>query len=446
MKMRNTLFLLFLVPALTAGTALDQASAAQQTAITELVQSLKSARKVILTGNRSASGNKSGQNRNVFRDRQKFILPEMPREQNPAEQLRTQIREQQQLLDQMRNTSPADAAAQEQMTVKQKNIQENVRKTAETPSLPRGTAQALNQARNAMKEAGKMLQSGQAEMAQAAGRKALSDLKQAEKTIEENADRRMRKSLADARRTLERLSAPSSARTPASAQTADSLRTLAAKLLEDALAQHKTGRQSHAEDLARLAKQIHDAASSRNPEQALADLLTDLRELRLKGGNEHRLLAESATALRKLAQELKYTAKHPEDSDDSEKLRLRDDLLTELETVALALERLEQNSGKTQLSAEALAKAKRIASRFADLPAHRAGASILPPSAEALQLAVEIGKLCTDLRQILNRHRAEQNVYRFQPDDVPEKYRKDVANYFERLSEASSTQQETSHE
>ena len=159
MKMRNTLFLLFLVPALTAGTALDQASAAQQTAITELVQSLKSARKVILTGNRSASGNKSGQNRNVFRDRQKFILPEMPREQNPAEQLRTQIREQQQLLDQMRNTSPADAAAQEQMTIKQKNIQENVRKTAETPSLPRGTAQALNQARNAMKEAGKMLKS-----------------------------------------------------------------------------------------------------------------------------------------------------------------------------------------------------------------------------------------------------------------------------------------------
>lgn len=448
--MQKILVFLLLVPLLTAGADLDKASAAQQTAISELVQSLKSAQKVILTGKRSPANSKSGSRQSVFRDKQKFIPPKMPREQNPAEQLQTQIREQQQLLNQMRNTPPADSAAQEQMTDKQKQIQENVRKTAGLPSLPRGTARTLNRAQNAMKETGKMLQSGQLEMARTAGQKALSDLKQAEKTIADDADRRMRNSLSDAQRKLAPLSAQKSASAPArtqnAAQTKDSLRKLAEKLLEDALDQHKTGRQTHAEDLARLAKQVHEAASSRKPEESLGTLLAELRELRLKGKNEQQLLAESVSELRKLAQELKYTAKHPENSETTEKLRLRNDLLAELETLALALDRLEQNNGKTPLSSRTLSKAEQIASRFADLPEHGSGAAALPPSPAAIQLAKEIGTLCADVRQILDQLRTNQNVYRFQPDDIPEKYRKDVAKYFEILSEKAVDQKETSHE
>ena len=446
MKLQKFLLFLLPVPALTAGAALDKASTAQQTAITELVQSLKSTRKVILTGKRSGSTQKSEQNRTVFRDRQKFILPEMPREQNPDRQLQAQIREQQQLLDQMRETPQSDTAAQEQMANKQKEIQEKTQKTAKTPSLPSGTAQALNQAQDAMRETGKMLQSGQTLMAQTAAQKALANLKQAEKTIADDADRRMRSSLSDAQRKLEHLSAQSSSRGPPSRQNAGPLRSLANKLIDDALAQHKTGSQSHAEDLARIAKQIHDAASVREQKQALDNILSELRELRLKGKNEQKLLAESSGTLQKLAQELKYTAKHPERTEDGEKRRLRNDLLTELETLVLALERLEQNRGKTQLSTRTAAKAKRIASAFADLPEHGAGASILPPSASALKLAEEIGILCNEVRRILNQNRTTQTVYRFNPDDVPEKYRKDTANYFERLSEATSSQKETTHE
>lgn len=445
MNLHNAFLILLFISALSAGAALDKASSAQQTAISELVQSLQSAKKVILTGKRSASSAQSGQNRNIFKDKQKFILPEMPRENNPEEQLQVQIREQRQLLEQMRKAPAADTAAQEQMANKQKEIQENVRKTAGTPSLPPGTAQSLNRAQNAMKESGKMLQSGQPSMAQSAAQKALSDLKQAEKTITDDADRRMRNTLADAQRKLERLS-ESSRRGTATPQTPDSLRSLSDRLLNDALAQHKTGRQSHAQDLARLAQQIHNAASSREKTHSLANLIAEIRELRLKGKNEQRLLAESAVTLQKLAQELKYTAKHPENSTDSEKRRLRDDLLTELETVDLALGRMEQTGGKTPIATEAAATAKRIASSFADRPEDQAGASVLPPSASALKLAEDIGHLCADIHQLLNRLKTTQNVYRFQPDDVPEKYRKDVAKYFELLSETRPSQQEKPNE
>ena len=279
MNLHNAFLILLFISALSAGAALDKASSAQQTAISELVQSLQSAKKVILTGKRSASSAQSGQNRNIFKDKQKFILPEMPRENNPEEQLQVQIREQRQLLEQMRKAPAADTAAQEQMANKQKEIRENVRKTAGTPSLPHGTAQSLNRAQNAMKESGKMLQSGQPSMAQSAAQKALSDLKQAEKTITDDADRRMRNSLADAQRKLERLS-ESSRRGTATPQTPDSLRSLSDRLLNDALAQHKTGRQSHAQDLARLAQQIHNAASSREKTHSLANLIAEIRELR----------------------------------------------------------------------------------------------------------------------------------------------------------------------
>lgn len=441
--MKPFLPLLLLFPALFCGAALDDASKAQQKAISELVQSLKSTKKVIVTGKR-AGGKPGRKNPNVFKDKQKFILPKMPRGENPDAQLQAQIEEQRKLVEEMKKTPAADSAAQEKILNKQKEIQKKTERTAAGKALPKETAQNLKQAQTAMNESQKMLQSGQPSMAQSAAQKALSDLKQAEKKLAEASDRQMRNSLAGAQRRTDRLAGQNGRGAP-SPQTASALRTLADKLLEDAVKQHKSGKQSHAEDLAELAKQIHGAASGKDAGTSLANIGDKIKALRMKGRNEQQVLAESAEALKALAQQLKYAAKHPETIDGDEKIQIRNDVLSEVETMELALDLLDQANGKSEASTRIAATAGRIRRRLSGLPESGSGTGELPPSA-ALELAKEIGTLCADAWQVLNRLKASESVYIFNPDDVPAKYRGDVAKYFELLSEAEQKKQVNQHE
>ena len=96
------LILLFsLFPGRGTGEALNDAAAAQRQAIAELIQSLKSARRILSTRPPDPGSGTSGV-KPVFRDRQTFLLPEMPPSANPAEQLNARIEEQKRLLDEMR--------------------------------------------------------------------------------------------------------------------------------------------------------------------------------------------------------------------------------------------------------------------------------------------------------------------------------------------------------
>lgn len=427
------LFLLVLPPvARCSGGALDRASAAQQTAIAELVQSLKSARRVI-SANPPAGGDAKRNAKPVFRDRQTFLLPEMPRSENPGEQLNARIEEQKKLLDDMRRIPADDAAAREKMMARQKEIREKIPGGTGRP-LPGETPRHLQRARNAMTENEAMLRSGQPAMARSAAEKALADLKRAAGEIAGDGDRKMQRSLSAAQREIERLAGKSGGGSAAS--PADPLRSLADRLLADAVNQHRTGRQSHAEDLAELARQIHDAAASGGA-SALPELADRIRALRLKGRNARRVLEESLPALAELAQQLRFTAKHPESLEPAEKIQLRDDLLMELENVELALGRLKSASGGNSGFAGCAARAANIRNALPSSPAEPAAAR---------ELAGEIETLCSEVRRLLNRIEAAENVYLFNPDDVPARYRDDVAKYFELLSEAEEKREGRRHE
>lgn len=118
------LILLFsLFPGRGTGEALNDAAAAQRQAIAELIQSLKSARRILSTRPPDPGSGTSGV-KPVFRDRQTFLLPEMPPSANPAEQLNARIEEQKRLLDKMRRTPGSDAAAREKLMRQQREIRE----------------------------------------------------------------------------------------------------------------------------------------------------------------------------------------------------------------------------------------------------------------------------------------------------------------------------------
>ncbi|UKI32501.1 MAG: hypothetical protein L6W00_02625 [Lentisphaeria bacterium] len=140
----------------------------------------------------------------MFRDRQTFLLPEMPPSANPAEQLNARIEEQKRLLDKMRRTPGSDAAAREKLMRQQREIREKTPSKTGSP-LPGETARHLERAENAMKESENMLRSGRSSMAQTAAQKALADLKRAAGEIDVNGDRKMQRSLSAAQREMERL-------------------------------------------------------------------------------------------------------------------------------------------------------------------------------------------------------------------------------------------------
>ena len=331
------LILLFsLFPGRGTGEALNDAAAAQRQAIAELIQSLKSARRILSTRPPDPGSGTSGV-KPVFRDRQTFLLPEMPPSANPAEQLNARIEEQKRLLDEMRRTPGSDAAAREKLMRQQREIREKTPNKTGSP-LPRETARHLERAENAMKESENMLRSGRSSMAQTAAQKALADLKRAAGEIDVNGDRKMQRSLSAAQREMERLADRSGKGSSTPAQQ-EALRALAERLLADALNQHRTGKQSHAETLAELAKQIHDAATS-TPAASLADLTARIRALRMEGRNARLVLEERLTALEELSQQLRYIAGHPETLDAPARTLLHDDLQTELELTELALEQL----------------------------------------------------------------------------------------------------------
>ncbi len=423
------LILLFsLFPGRGTGEALNDAAAAQRQAIAELIQSLKSARRILSTRPPDPGSGTSGV-KPVFRDRQTFLLPEMPPSANPAEQLNARIEEQKRLLDEMRRTPGSDAAAREKLMRQQREIREKTPSKTGSP-LPRETARHLERAENAMKESENMLRSGRSSMAQTAAQKALADLKRAAGEIDVNGDRKMQRSLSAAQREMERLAGRSGKGSSTPTQQ-EALRALAERLLADALNQHRTGKQSHAETLAELAKQIHDAATS-TPAASLADLTARIRALRMEGRNARLVLEERLTALEELSQQLRYIAGHPETLDAPARTLLHDDLQTELELTELALEQLKlADPGNTALAGSAVRAGK----------LRRAPATV-PPDGDALKFADEITTLCREIRQHLNRLQAAEHFYLFHPDDVPARYREDVAKYFERLSELEERRQE----
>ena len=376
---------------------LDRASAAQQTAIAELIQSLKSTKKVLLP---RGSGNESNQPE-PFRDDQEFKVPPMPDSENPDRKLAELVKRQEELLRKM------------------KEVQSDPQELAERQNVLRKDAvQLAPRAAGAMAESEGMLKSGKLSHAAIAAQKALSELRQARRELGRRADESMKTALRKAQAKLR------------GNQEKTTLGELARDLLREAMKQHKSGKQEYAKSLLRTAEKADRGAKAKTPEAFAEELANELETLRLLGRSPSEILQSGILKLDELSKRLKFAARHPDPANPEELPSLKEECRAELDDVRVALEQLLRSNGRDRMTESVLAEAKRILNSNAFPESHRDAAG-----RAAMRLSEELSGFVRELRKAVARVQISANVYIFNPDDVPERYRRDVGEYFKRLSE-----------
>ena len=376
---------------------LDRASAAQQTAIAELIQSLKSTKKVLLP---RGSGNELNQPE-PFRDDQEFKVPPMPDSENPDRKLAELVKRQEELLRKM------------------KEVQTDPQELAERQNVLRKDAvQLAPRAAGAMAESEGMLKSGKLSHAAIAAQKALSELRQARRELGRRADESMKNALRNAQAKLRR------------SQGKTTLGELAQDLLREAVNQHKNGKQEYAKSLLRAAEKADQGAKAKKPEAFAEELSNELETLRLLGRSPSEILQTGVQKLDELSKQLKFAARHPDPANPEELSALKEESRGELDDVRIALEQLLRSNGRDRMTESVLAEAKRILNSDAFSESHRDAAG-----RAAIRLSEELSGFVRELRKAVARVQISANVYIFNPDDVPERYRREVGEYFKRLSE-----------
>lgn len=411
MRLGGVAALFFVLPTLLAET-LETVSVHQQTAVAELVQSLKSTREVLL---RSGGGSGSPPP-NPFRSRQEFKLPPMPEEKNPGRRLEKLTARQEELIRKMESSSDVQDLAGAQNQLRQ-----------EASSLGKHSSMNLKSAENAMKDSEGMLHSNKKVHALLAARKALVELRQADAAYREKADRRMRETLSRMQETF------SEARRKSASELSASLRSMARDLLAEAMEQHRSGKQTHATALARLAEKAEHGAEARKALPAAEELAGELETLRMMDRAPEEMLRSALSRLTELGGQMRYSARHPETLSAEEHRALRRELRLELEDARLALSgilRINGRDAEAERSVEHARKALNLLAGYPDEP-HGGVAGRNASSA----IAAETMALIAGSERVLGRIQISGTVSVFNPEDVPLRYRKEVGEYFKRLSE-----------
>ncbi len=429
-------WILLMLPLLLSSSE-DRTSGYQQQAIAELIQSLKSTRKVLLPENggpgdstessgertqKNEKGNTDNQRKqqhrrdpeNPFKDKQEY------RRMDPAENRHEQIlslqKKQEELNREMRDEKKdADPSS---LAERQKHLR------GETARRNQNRSGDLAEAEKEMQRAEAMLRSDKKEIAALPGQKASTALKRAAALVEKQSDESIRKSLSEAAATLKTI------RTP------DDLKRSAGKIRSDAIRQSETGTMTNARTLMKLAEKTDAAANTPFTPEKREKLRAELDELRMRGQSPERMMNERTEILRELAKQLKYAGKHPETLSDFEWMKLCSEIrlnLSELQPAARAMR-------KTNPENRALSDLEKEAESCHD--AMSRDASDRPGASGIMKQSARILKLAESADRILSKIRFSGNVYVFNPDDVPEAYRNDVSDYFKKLSEKKSNRKE----
>ena len=406
------LSVLFFLPLLLGAEDLERASLHQQTALAELIQSLKSTREILVR----SSGGGEPPPPNPFRNRQEFRLPPMPEKENPARRMEDLITRQEELNRKMRSSSEAQDLAGEQRKLRK-----------EASELAKQGNLNLNSAEKSMTEAEKMLNSNKPAHALLAGQKAVSELRRRAKEFGEKADRRMRETLQRMQETL------SDAMEHRRSGLPGTMKNMAHDLLAEAMDQHRSGKQTHADALARLAEKADHGARARKPLEAAEELSSELETLRMMDRSPEEILRTGTQRLTELGRQMLYSSRHPETMTPEEHRKLRSELRMELDDARLALSEILRSSGREESAETALNAARNALKLLSPYPASSHGGSA--GKAASSSIAAETARLVAAAERTLGRIQISGTVSVFNPEDVPERYRKEVGEYFKRLSE-----------
>lgn len=422
-----------------AGQDIDQGSKHQQKAIANLIQAMKNIRKLMIKGPPGVPEIKDS----PFKDKQKFKSPEIDASQNPHNQLKQLAGEQKNLNNDIKKAEQSGAGGPQNETAdKQDRIQERTEQLKAKSLNGSDFQEKLDQAMESMSESSNNLRAGKNAAASLKGQKAAANLESAVKLLEKESDEATRKALDEARQKMDELSNELKSGQKDAEQVRDELSSMPGELGEKAGQQGNSGMMGNAGKLGRLAERIDQSAGGKpgpgsSPAQQAKQMQKELQEIkdminemRMNGMDAAQFLESAAGKLNEQSRHLKYAAKNPEEIDPAEADAVMNDMKELLEDMDRALsmlgeqtsdpalrQRLETIRGKVRITGGSASSA---------MPKGR-------PTAckEVSDNAAHVVSLLSELLVDLKR---QVRVYVFDAGDVPVKYRKATAEYFERLS------------
>jgi len=401
----------------------------QQTAITDLIQALKDAKKVIGSG----SGG-SNSNSNPFKDKQQYNTPELKKDANPEAKLEQLRQEQEKLVDgsgsagkaeQKGNASGSGRGEQQE---KQAAISDQLEKMSGDKNLAAEIRKTLKEAAASGRAAEKALAANEAETARDMGAKTLAEMRKALMDIRARSDNAGAATTGEIRKELNRAGREAKSGNRAGAETAlDNIRKQAAAAAGEQL---KSGSFANAVKFNNIAHQVNrrmlSSGGISTPNQFTEVVETLRREINaaLRQTDAVRGLREASERLQSIAREFKYRAKQR--TTEEEWLGLNEDFQVTVQSVGDYFREL---AGKNALAEPDCVK---LAEGLMRQQGKR------PADAVIAAVGEQSGRLGSECAQLLTRLTSARAVTIFSPDEAPAEYRDAVGKYFESLSESTS--------
>ena len=454
---------------------LQTAAVHQQKAIYHFIQALKNVKKVI-AAKPQAQPNKTDKEKNPFQDKQDFKRPKMPPEENPQIKLQKIIDMQTKIIEDLDKNKDSAKNAE-----KQEQVANAASKLHNDSQLGENVKKALEKAVKSSYEASALMNTDSKKLAKIKTEKTLSDLKEAMRVLEKSSDDKLDKALAAARKKVNDLLRNNEKNAPS--KTINELKEMRGNLAQKAQKQHKQGTQKNAETLAAIAANLNKRISkldskgkkqnkenkgkkgkqeskgekgeegkkSQSPkseiEKELKEFQKDISKLQNNGKKSSQILAKAVQELKDLNKELKYLEKNPKEFSPDLKSQLMQEIEMRMQDLMMALKELKQDQGSKESSDKQngkFGKFDKIMRELLKKTKHRGEGIGFDPSIypkRLRELSILIQEILLDAIDVLNQNKTKELIYTYNPDDIPPKYRKEVAKYFERLSNSKTDEE-----
>lgn len=383
---------------------IDSSMISQQKAITHLIQALKNIKKVITQGQNEPPPP------SPFEDKQEYETPESMSENNLHQQLQQLANEQNRLNQEIEQAKNGEA--QNELANKQDELAKKLESLKDNSASSRELKDKLDQSQNSMNSSSESLNSGKTTAASQYGQQAIANLEGAAQEIEEKSNKETRETLNEIANKLDDIANGSS--------PMDELSNLQGEVKEAAQKQGESGTINNADKLNTLANEIGEIMSDENPLNRLQELKQTVNEMRLDNFDAQQYLEEAVNSLNEHSKHLKYVSTRPEELYPQEEAQLMADLEDILSNTELALDMMKNQSSNAN-----------IKSALGELQQDIQDINL---DSDYAILSNKLVDFSSRLSTILSKMSRRVEVFVFDAEEIPKKYRKDTAEYFERLS------------
>ncbi len=415
--------------------SLDKGLQHQQKAIANLIQAMKNIRKLLIKGPPPPPGALKA-DENPFKDKQKFKPPEIDPAKNPHNQLKDLVEEQKKLNDEIKkDEQAADRKTQDELADTQDKLQNRTNQLkADQPQAPE-LQQKLEQSAESMAETTDNLRANKNATASLKGQKAAANLESAMKMVEKASDEATRAAMDEARDKLDKLDKELQAEQATPEQAGSQLSDMAGGMGDKAEKQGQGGTMGNAGKLGKLGERLAQGAESKGSREKMLEELKEIKnlinEMRMNGQDLAQFLESAAGKLNEQSRQLKYADKNPGEIPPDEAAEVIEEMKKLLEDVSQALDQLSEAASKPELKKNIDTARARSRAAVSTVSREGEGRGATSNYKEISENTSHVVSLIAGLLVELKR---DMRVYIFNAGDVPPKYRKATAEYFERLS------------